>query len=286
MSGGVTDTIDTLVTHLGDDDPEVRSHAAVCLGQMWRDGVASVPPTEALLDLLAEHDCLHPGIADAFWTTIVYAFYGDRAAIRRWMLTVLEARKENRALSPVPGNDLEFYAHEEFDDDPEALRQLLSWGYIHVVEMALAHAALDREDMISLLQALAAKSNEPFAAQELAIAYGVLLASDVGAWPERTLASGVRLRVLARDYGSKWNVTWFFPWPDPTPLSDEDCLSLLDTVRQGPALNRPAFAHIPFPAIAQGRERSLAPRSDIDVRVAADTEGRVVAVRVVRSQPR
>ena len=189
---------------------------------------------------------MHPGIADAFWTTIAYDFYGDRAGIRRWMLTVLAARRGNRAPSPVPGNDLEFYAHEEFDDDPEALRQLLSWGYVDTVEMALAHAALGRDDMISLLQALAAKSREPFAGQELAIAYGVLLPGEVGVWPERTLASGARLRVLVRNYGNAWNVTWFFPWPGPTPISDEECLSLIDTVGRGPALI--ALLSVTFPS--------------------------------------
>ena len=40
---------------------------------MWRDDVAGVPTTEALLDLLAEHDRVHPGVADAFWTTIASA---------------------------------------------------------------------------------------------------------------------------------------------------------------------------------------------------------------------
>jgi hypothetical protein len=278
-------TLEALRTQLRDAAPEVRSHAAVRIAELWRDDAEGFPPLELLLELLAEHDRVHPGIADAFWTTIVYDFYGDRTDLRRWMLGVLEARQGNRELSPVPGNDLEFYAHEEFDDDPEALRRLLSWGYVHVVELALDHSALGREDMISLLGAVAARSRQPFAAQALATNYGVLLPGEVGSWPERVLASGARVRVYACDYGSKWSVSWCFPWPEPLPLSDEDCLSL-EPVREGSPLDASAFAHVPFPAIPQGRERLLATRSDIQVRVATDAEGRVVAVRVVRWQTR
>ncbi len=273
-----------LLVELGDADPAVRSGAAVRLGELWRDGAASVPATDALLAVLAAHDREHPGIADAFWTTVVYDFYGDRTEIRRWMLRVLEARQGKRELSPVPGNNLEFYAHEEFDDDPEALRRLLSWGYENTVAMAVAHAALGRDDMVSLLSALAARSDGRYAAEELAISYGTLLPEVVGRWRERVLAGGVRLRLLTRDYGTKWRVTWFFPWPEPIPLSDEACLSLLDNEPPGPALDTHAFAHIACPALAQSQVRTLTPRNDAEIRIVTDPEARVVAVRSVRSR--
>jgi hypothetical protein len=273
----------TLLLELSDADPEVRSGAAVRLGERWRDGAADVPATDALLGVLADHDRVYPGIADTFWTTVVYDFHGDRAEIRRWMLKVLEARQGKRELSPVPGNNLEFYAHEEFDDDAKALRSLLRWGYENTVSMALAHAALGREDMVSLLSELASRSDGRYAAEELAISYGLLLPEVVSRWPERVLG-GVRVRLLTRDYGTKWRVTWFFPWPNPISLSDEACLSLLANEPLGPALDTHAFAHIPCPTLAQSRVRTLTPRTDAEIRIVTDAEARVVAVRSVRSR--
>jgi len=283
----VTDlSFEAALAQLRDEDPAARSAAAVRLAEMWRDDAPGVPSLEALLAVLAEHDRVHPGIADAFWTTVVYAFYGERSAVRRWMLSVLEARREKRELSPVPGNDLEFYAHEEFDDDAGALRKLLDWGYVELVELALDHRALGREDMIALLSAVGALPAGRAAAQALALGYGVLVASEVGAWPERTTVDGARVRLLARDYGSQWRVTWFFPWPAPWPLGDDACLSLLDAAPEGPALDPALFTHIPFPAVPGVRERTFSPRSDTEVRVAVDAEGRVIVIRVVRSRPR
>jgi hypothetical protein len=284
MGDEAVPSFETVVAQLRDGDPEVRSRAAVRIAEMWRGSDDGVPPDEALLDLLAEHDRVYPGIADTFWTTIVYDFYGDRSAIRRWMLAVLEARKTIFKLTPVPGNDLEFYTHEEFDDDPEALHKLLEWGYIDTVASALDHGVLPRDDMISLLRALDAKWDQRLAGETLAVTYGVLLPRTLDAWPERTLPSGARVRIHALVYGSGVNVTWFFPWPNPAPLSDGDCLSLLTDAPEGPALDGRDYARVPFPEIPQSWERVLTPRRDTEVRVLVNADGRVVAGRVVRAR--
>jgi len=111
---------------------------------------------------LARHDAQHPGVADSFCGAWLYgaSSFADEArreTVQRWVLGILSARPPG-VLHTVPnaiaGNNLQFYAHELFESDATALKKLLGWGYVHVVETALDHRALERSAWIALVEAI------------------------------------------------------------------------------------------------------------------------------------
>jgi hypothetical protein len=208
--------------------------------------------------------------------------------VNAWMLAVLEARKGDRALSPVPGNDLEFYAHEALDDDPAALMQLLEWGYVDTVEMALDHGALAREPMIALLQAVYARRPRAYLVEALALGYGVLPA--VPDWPTVQLTAERRAWMIVRDYAARrlWTVHWLFLEAPVRLAVDEGSLAvLLAAIEIGDeevALDPAKIGHIGFPELPGTRRVVVWPRGDLQVDVAVDGEEQVVALRVVRAR--
>ncbi len=283
-----------LLALLRHGDPEIRSAAAVRIGQIHGVEAVGLPEEPALMAELARIDAIHPGVADAFWTTVVFDFvmctpsFGQ-AQVNAWMLTVLGARKDDRALSPVPGNDLEFYAHEAFEDDAEALMKLLEWGYIDTVEMALDHGELAREPMISLLQAAYARRPRAYLVEALALGYGVLPAAPD--WPSVQLTAGRRAWHIQRDYAARrlWVVHWLFPEaPVRLPLVGEELLAVLvatiEIGEQEVALEPGKIGHIGFPELPGTRRVVVWPRGDLQVDVAVDGEEQVVALRVVRGR--
>ncbi|HEU0036393.1 MAG TPA: hypothetical protein VFQ53_37530 [Kofleriaceae bacterium] len=162
----------------------VRSAAAQGSDSSTRTATSGCRPI-ALLQVLADPDALHPGVAHAFWATVQYQpspLWDDAvydAHVRPW----LEARRERRdALSPVPGNNLEFYAHEVFDGDAIALGRLLDWGYEFTVEMALDHGAVSDADVRRLRKRLYARSPSLRRARGLAVGLWPRHAGDRNSW--------------------------------------------------------------------------------------------------------
>ncbi len=282
---------DELLALLRHADPEIRSAAAVRIGQIHGEEAVGLPAEPALMAELARVDAIHPGVADAFWTTVVYDFvmctpeFGT-SQVNAWMLAVLQARKDDRALSPVPGNDLEFYAHEAFDDDPEALMKLLGWGYIDTVEMALDHGELAREPMIALLQAAYARRPRAYLIEALALGYAVLPAAPD--WPLVPLTAGRRAWCVERDYAALWTVHWLFPEaPVRLPLGGEELLAVLMATGiefgdQEAVLEPAKIGHIGFPELLGSRRVTAWPRGDLQVDIAVDAAEQVVVLRVVR----
>jgi hypothetical protein len=284
---------------LGDEDPDVRSEAASALGERWKSGSDGLPPTPELMAALARRDAVNPGIADAFWTTIVHDFMSSDdfgwSDAKRWMLGVLRERRDRQLpLSPVPGNDLEFYAHEVFDDDVETLTALLAWGYTDVVEWALDHrGALTRDHTITLLTALHEKGC-PGWGNELAVSFGILRDDVVPLWQAVTLR-GVSMRMLTVDYGYNrlWTVHFLFPHPSPWTFPFDGPESLLESVieagvpvaEEDADLDVSRTQHITFPDVQGTTRRSYHPRRDLALDVATiDENGTVAAIRVVQAR--
>lgn len=285
---------------LCDPDPQARCDAAVALGGAWIAAADGLPENEALLDALARADAAHPGVADAFYETVKFDL-GSRGDFRRdfkpWMLRVLKARRENRELdTPVPGNDLEFHAHEAFDNDGPALESLLGWGYVDVVSLALDHLAVPPRHAIALLTALSNEHGQAWCGPALALHFGELLKPVIASWPKLKLGP-VAAVMHASDYAYRrlWTATWIFPQP-PAPLSalpvhDPAALvRLLATAGvtigdQEAVLDHAQIEHIPVPKFSGSERRRYAPRPDLvlDV-VIAKTPGTVNALRLLRAR--
>jgi len=289
-----------LWTAMTSPSPEVRAAAAIGLGECWKNNDPKLPSGPELMAELARRDAENPGIADAFWATIYYELRCDgdfdSVSAKPWILQILSARRARlRPLSPVPGNDLEFYAHEMFDSDFAALATLLSWGYVHVVELALDHRALEREHSVTLLNALYAQYARAEHGEWLAVEYGVVHPSAAARWPALNLGASSLWRVLTRSYGyyRQWTAHWLFPEHPGSALAiaDPACIVplLLDAglpiTEDEAAIDSSKIGHIPFPELPTTARRTLLPRRDLVLDLAVDdrTQG-IAALRLVRAR--
>jgi hypothetical protein len=288
-----------LLALLADPAGDVRSAAAVRIGQLLSESAVGLPDRRVLFEILRQGDAKHPGVADAFWTTVRYedplddSF--DLAALKVWMLEVLESRRERRcALSPVPGNDLEFYAHETLDDDFDALMRLIAAGYFDIVEAALEHAgALPAEQVITLLRAMFERTKQLRHAQHLAVVYALVLEEARPSWP-CVHVSGVRAPLISIDYAYRrlWTVHWLLfdlPAAKLTRANDEALLFTL--VEAGipldvceASLDPSAIKHIAFPGIAATTRVVRRPRADLQIDMAVTEHDCVAALRIVRAR--
>jgi hypothetical protein len=301
MTSAPESAVGALLAALGDDDPTARSEAAVALGVLWKSGGDGLPPTPELMAELARRDGAKPGVADAFWATMLYAFMAsddfDWSAVKRWMLDVLGERRYRRLpLSPVPGNDLEFHAHEVFDDDFDALTTLLGWGYTDVVELALDHrGSLNRDHTITLLTALHEKGRTR-CGEALAVSFGVLIDAVVSSWPTIILR-GVSMQMLTVDYGHDrlWTVhhllphpsPWTFPFDGPASLMESLSEAGVPVAEEDAELDVSRIQHIVFPDVPGTTRRSYHPRRDFALDVATvDQNGTIAALRIVRARAR
>ena len=268
------------------------------MGELLYDPDVGLPDRRGVFEKLRERDAEHPGVADAFWTTVAYAGPLDEcfddAALRAWVVAVLEARRDRRRpLSPCPGNDLEFYAHELLERDFEGLTRLLAAGYEGIVDSALDHRVLPAEQMIALLRALYARTQKLAHAQALAIGYGVVLDEARLRWPAVRLA-GVGAPLITTDYAWRrlWTVCWLiFDAPAPSVASWSDQALLAALIEAGLPVNpyetpldRGAIAHIAFPELGGPTRQARCPRDDLQVDLAITARQEVAALRVVRAR--
>jgi hypothetical protein len=248
-----------LLALLADDDPHMRSAAAVRIGELLHEPDVGLPDRRTLFEALREHDAQHPGVADAFWSTVVYKFPLD----------------------------------DTFDRD--ALWRLLSAGYVNVVHMALDHpGALPAEHAIPLLRALFARTKDMAYAEYLAIGHGVVLEEVRPSWPSVNVGGGRALH-LSRDYAYRrlWTAHWLIfdvPAPSLATAADEVLLGTLVDARipLDPCeadLNPEAIRHITgVPPIASTTRVVRRPRADLRVDLAVTPNGDVAALRVVRAR--
>lgn len=299
MTNDAMDVAAALVA-LSDPDPQARCDAAVAVGNAWIAAAEGLPDNDALLDELARADLAHPGVADAFYETVKFdlGWRGDfRRDFKPWMLRVLKARCEHRELdTPVPGNDLEFHAHEAFDTDGLALASLLDWGYVEVVSWALEHLALPPRHAISLMTALFNDHGQAWCGPALALHFGELLAPMIASWPKMKLGA-INAIMHASDYAYRrlWTATWVFPQP-PAPVSAlpvHDPAALVRLLakagvpigEQEAVLDHKQIDHIPVPKFSGSVHHRYAPRPDLMLDVVIEkTPSTVNALRLVRAR--
>lgn len=285
---------DRLLALLGHPDPAVRSASAVRIAQLHMNPAVGLPEIVALLDALAVADAVHPGIADAFWTSITYrpsAVWDDEiyeAHARPWILRVLEARRDRRELStPVPGNDLEFYAHEVFDQDAAALGRLLDWGYESTVTMALDHGVLPDDAMRALLERLYAQAPSVMRARWLAVSYAVL-EPEIANGRTAVLADDVTAPLLEEVWGNDlWTVRWIFVPPGIIDVAIDELFARNGWRASRDRLDPGAIGHITMPTLDGVTWRTEHPRGDVEVRIARDdATSHVRVIQIVQAFPR
>ncbi len=151
----------------------VRASAAEPLGSLFlgcmQNGVVDVPSVDELMEKIGAFERKIPGIAGAFlqeseWSFGTWADFAGDFDMRHWMLDTLRHSKRERS---APGQQtLDFYAHELFQDDPDAIRAMLDMGRRN---LAVLTATQDPNAINSLRDVLdsMAQSDDPVASRAI-----------------------------------------------------------------------------------------------------------------------
>ena len=142
----------------------VRAWATMALGRLYLNCVSSrkanTPPVAEILKWVQEQQVINPGIAGAFlngseWsmTSEDLSAFSNGFDFRSWFLdTLRSARPEPDVPHVIP---IEFYAHEYFEFDEDAIREMLRMGRKHLAVMTATQAYEDIDRMAGVLQEMA-----------------------------------------------------------------------------------------------------------------------------------
>ncbi len=144
----------------------VRASAAHALGRLFlgcmKNGSANVTPVNELMEKIGAVERKTPGIAGAFlqgseWNSGRWSDFVGDFDMRRWMLDTLRDSKRER---DAPGQQaLEFYAHELFQSDPDAIRELLVMGRSTLAVWTATQDPAHIEKLREVLDTMASSEN-------------------------------------------------------------------------------------------------------------------------------
>jgi hypothetical protein len=151
----------------------VRAAAADCLGHLFRGcaqkpSVEAAPPTAEMMEFLRQSERRNAGVAGPFLFRAQWGspgWPGDRNYdYRSWFMDVLRTSERGRY---VPHElDLEFFAHEYFSSDADAIEEFLLMGRRNLAVMAATECPEAMDDLLPLLQKMAA-SDDPQVARAI-----------------------------------------------------------------------------------------------------------------------
>jgi len=150
----------------------VRAAAADCLGQVFRGCsnnrcAEAAVPVASILEFIRLQEQRNAGVAGPF---LMGAQWGlDWPAdpnydYRAWFLDVLRTSERERDMHHE--QSLEFYAHEFFSRDAEAIEEFISMGRKNLALMTATESPEAIYDLLPLLQKLAA-SGDPLIARTI-----------------------------------------------------------------------------------------------------------------------
>ncbi len=152
---------------LENDSYVVRGWAAKAIGRMFT--VFRKRDSRELMEWFGDLEVKSPGVAGAFMCGAEWRYGGpldalDRGFVRPWFLDVL--RRSGKEPNVPHVQSLEFYAHEYFSHDADAIREMLKMGRN---ELAVMTATEDDAAMGTLREVLAemAASDNPMLAQRI-----------------------------------------------------------------------------------------------------------------------
>jgi len=142
----------------------VRAWAAMALGRLYLNCVSSqranTPPVAEILTSVQEQQIINAGIAGAFlngtgWSTPVedLSAFSKDFDLRSWFLDTLRLGKPEPDVPHVL--NIEFYAHEYFDRDQDAIRQMLRMGRKYLAVMTATQCPEAIDQMAGVLQEMA-----------------------------------------------------------------------------------------------------------------------------------
>jgi hypothetical protein len=144
----------------------VRGAAAGCLGQMFRGCTENAcaegaPSAEHILEFIKQQEQTNAGVAGPFLMGAQWANGWSYAAdfdYRSWFLDVLRASAREQEMPHE--QTLEFYAHEFFSGDADAIEEFLRMGRKHLAVMTATERPENIYELLPLLQKMAA-SDDP-----------------------------------------------------------------------------------------------------------------------------
>jgi len=142
----------------------VRAWAAKVLGRIYlncaRSRRANTPPIAEMLKWVHEQQLINPGIAGAFldgagWSieTEDWSEFSADFDLRSWFLDTLRLAKPEPDIRHV--QTIEFYAHEFFDLDEDAIREMLRMGRKYLAVMTATDRPEAIDQMMGVLEEMA-----------------------------------------------------------------------------------------------------------------------------------
>lgn len=196
--GDDRETASSLLTGLLDHASlKVRACAAAALGHLTTGKAIGHATLGEILQNIHDREIERPGLAGPFYGVMcdhLEELPGNgRAAIKAWMLSILENRKLPEP--PLPWFHfigIDFHAHELFADDPEGVRELMRIGRTDIAALAASDKNEVIEDMEDVLVKLGNSDDAEvcrLASWHLAYNYRILHPRG----RERGFVSGMRL---------------------------------------------------------------------------------------------
>lgn len=159
---------------LGHESYLVRSAASLALGRLFKGIRTNVPGRKSpslseILTMIQHREVETPGVAGAFlngadWSVDpeAWATFGGDFDMNAWIIETLR----NSALEPqVPHiQSLEFYAHELFAYDGNAIREFLKMGRKHLAVMTATEEPSSIPDLLPVLTEIAGSDDPALAA--------------------------------------------------------------------------------------------------------------------------
>jgi hypothetical protein len=143
----------------------VRAAAAGCLGQIYMHCSREKPPLADIMEFLKQQEHRNAGVAGPFLMGAGWGLewkVGAEFDYRSWFLETLRGSERERF---VPHEQsLEFYAHEFFWADADAIEEFLDMGRKKLAVMTATESPEKIYELLPLLQKMAASEDQEIAA--------------------------------------------------------------------------------------------------------------------------
>jgi len=159
---------------LSHDSYLVRAAAAMALGRLFfglhtKTESRIVPALSNLLVMIRDRERITPGVAGPFLCGAVWGIapdewssFADGFDMESWFIQTLRHSGQEREVPHI--QSLEFYAHELFSDDANAIREFLMMGRKELAVMTATDRPSAIPDLLPVLEEMSASSDPEIAA--------------------------------------------------------------------------------------------------------------------------
>jgi hypothetical protein len=144
----------------------VRAAAAGCLGQIYMQCAREKPSLAEIMEFIKQQEHRNAGVAGPFLMGAGWGLewkIGAEFDYRSWLLETLRGSQRERF---VPyDQSLEFYAHEFFYADAEAIEEFIAMGRKELAVMTATESPESIYELLPLLQKMAASEDQEISAR-------------------------------------------------------------------------------------------------------------------------